>query len=65
MYYGIYRIRNAHEQTVLDLLLQGVNEGEQLLKRSWLSTSQFNQVLTMLEIAGKVRPLGANQWALY
>jgi DNA processing protein len=59
------RGRNAHEQTVLDLLLQGVNEGEQLLRRSRLSTSQFNQVLTMLEIGGKVRPLGANQWALY
>jgi DNA processing protein len=59
------RGRNAHEQTVLDLLLQGVNEGEQLLKRSRLSTSQFNQVLTMLEIGGKVRPLGANHWALY
>ena len=59
------RGRNANEQTVLDLLLQGVNEGEQLLKRSRLSTSQFNQVLTMLEIGGKVRPLGANQWALY
>jgi DNA processing protein len=59
------RGRNAHEQTVLDLILQGINEGDQLLKLSRLSTSQFNQVLTMLEIGGKIRPLGANHWAIF
>jgi DNA processing protein len=58
------RGRNAHEQTVLDLLVKGVNDGEQLLKQSELSISQFNQVLTMLEIGGKIRSLGANHWTL-
>ncbi|MGC1176947.1 MAG: DNA-processing protein DprA [Candidatus Saccharimonadales bacterium] len=58
------RGRNAHEQRVLDLLLRGINEGELLLQQSELSASQFNQVLTMLEIGGKVRSLGANQWSL-
>ncbi len=58
------RGRNAHEQTVLDLLLRGVNDGDQLLKASKLSTSEFNQVLTMLEIGGKIRAVGGNQWAL-
>ncbi len=59
------RGRNAHEQQVLDLMLQGVAEGEQLLKQSQLSTSEFNQVLTMLEVGGKIRSLGANQWAIH
>lgn len=59
------RGRNAHEQTVLDLILQGINDGQSLLSLSRLSVSQFNQVLTMLEIGGKVRPLGANNWAIY
>jgi DNA processing protein len=59
------RGRNANEQIVLDLLLEGVNDGEQLLKRSRLSVSEFNQVLTMLEIGGKVRCLGNNHWAIY
>ncbi len=58
------RGRNANEQVVLDLLLRGVNDGEQLLQASDLSTSEFNQVLTMLEIGGQIRSLGANQWAL-
>lgn len=59
------RGRNAHEQTVLDLMLQGINDGESLLKQSRLPTSEFNQVLTMLEIGGKIRGLGANHWGLY
>lgn len=58
------RGRNAHEQTVLDLILTGVIDGDELLRESHLSTSEFNQVLTMLEISGKIRSLGANQWSL-
>ena len=61
---GEIRGRNQHEQIVLDLMLNGVADGEQLLKRSGLSPSEFNQVLTMLELGGTVRPLGANQWSL-
>jgi DNA processing protein len=57
--------RNAHEQTVLDLLLQGINDGASLLQQSRLSISEFNQVLTMLEIGGKIRSLGANNWSVY
>lgn len=58
------RGRNDHEQTVLDLLLTGISDGEELLAESRLTTSQFNQVLTMLEVGGLIRPLGANQWSL-
>jgi DNA processing protein len=58
------RGRNKHEQIVLDLILEGINRGEVLLDKSGLSTMQFNQVLTMLEIGGKIRPLGANNWAI-
>lgn len=56
--------RNAYEQRVLDLLLQGVNDGNTLLTKSDLTITEFNQTLTMLELGGKVRSLGANQWAL-
>jgi DNA processing protein len=61
----VVRGRNANEQTLLDLLLQGVREGEKLLEASKLSVSEFNQALTMLEIGSKIRPLGGNQWAIY
>jgi len=57
--------RNAYEQRVLDLLMRGVADGEDLLAQSQLSIAEFNQTLTMLEISSKVRSLGANHWALY
>lgn len=56
--------RNINEQTVIDLILQGINDGVELLKLSRLSISDFNQVLTMLEIGGKIRALGNNKWSL-
>jgi len=56
---------NQHEQKILDLILAGTNDGEVLLKQSELDVSLFNQTLAMLEITGKIRALGLNQWALY
>jgi DNA processing protein len=58
------RGRNQHEQTIIDLLGRGISDGTELLSQSSLSASEFNQALTMLEISGKIRPLGANQWCL-
>lgn len=55
---------NADEQAILDLLQGGTNDGAALLAGSALPAATFNQVLTMLEISGKIRPLGNNAWAL-
>lgn len=52
------------EQAILGLIYQDVRDGQQLLIQSKLEVSQFNQTLTMLEITGKVRPIGADQWAI-
>lgn len=57
--------RNANEQTVIDLIIQGNNDGALLLKKSQLNISDFNQVMTMLEIGGKIRSLGYNKWTLH
>ena len=54
----------AEEQTVIDLLYGGLSDGHELLLQSQLAPVEFNQVLTMLEISGKVRALGNNQWGL-
>ena len=55
---------NPHEQVLLTLLYEGVSDGSELLTRSQLDVSLFNQTLTMLEIQGSIRPLGNNQWSL-
>jgi DNA processing protein len=59
------RGRSAEEQKILDLLLRGITDGEQLLRHCELDPSAFNSVLTMLEIGGKIRSLGGNQWSVY
>jgi hypothetical protein len=41
-----------------------VSDGNELQQGSQLNIDVFNQTLTMLEINGKVRSLGANQWSL-
>ena len=56
--------RNLAEQTLLDLMLKGVKDADELLTRSKLSVSDFNQTLVTLEISGTIRSLGANQWAI-
>lgn len=53
-----------HEQQLLNLLMQDIHDGEALLQASGQSVAQFNQTLTMLEITGKIMPLGANRWGL-
>jgi DNA processing protein len=55
---------NTTEQLILGLIFEGVRDSDMLLAGSNLSVTEFNQTLTMLEITGKVRPLGGGQWTL-
>jgi len=55
---------NAHEQAVIDLLKTGLTDAEELQRNSRLDIAAFNQTMTMLELGGKIRPIGANNWAL-
>jgi len=50
------------EQQILDILADGPTDGARLLQLSGLEITLFNQSLTMLEITGKIRGLGNNQW---
>ncbi|HSX08109.1 MAG TPA: DNA-processing protein DprA [Candidatus Saccharimonadales bacterium] len=59
---AVLRGSTPEEQTVLNLLAAGATEGAELLAKSELSIQAFNQTLTMLEITGKIRALGNNQW---
>jgi DNA processing protein len=52
------------EQALIDLLAAGEDDGDLLMARSNLEIHHFNQALTMLEISGKIRSLGANRWTL-
>ena len=60
------RVKGANdaEQSLIDLLAKDISDGAELLEQSKLEVGEFNQTLTMLEISGKIRSLGANQWSL-
>jgi DNA processing protein len=54
----------AEEAALLKLLMAGVKEGELLHQQSGLPAAEYSQTMTMLEIEGKIRSLGANQWTI-
>lgn len=55
---------NEQELALIQLLKDGICDGEEMLIRSQLSAQEFNVHLTMLEIRGVILPLGANNWTL-
>lgn len=50
------------ESVILKLLATGIRDGDLLQQQSGLETSEFSTTLTMLELNGQIRALGANQW---
>ena len=56
--------QTTEEQTIIDLLANGVSEGDELQAKSELDPNLYSQTLTMLEIRGAIHSLGANRWSL-
>lgn len=52
------------EQIIIDIMKEGVTDLDQIQAKSEIDPAIFNQTITMLEISGKIRPLGANHWKL-
>ena len=52
------------EQNVIKALQSGLRDGDEIQKKLEVSATELSTALTMLEINGIIRNLGANQWAL-
>lgn len=52
------------ETDILNMLGGGVTDAALLHSASGLNAIEFNQTLTMLEIAGKIRSIGSDHWIL-
>ena len=52
------------ETQILQMIANGVQDGELILERTNLDVSEFNRTITLLEIKGRIRSLGANNWML-
>ncbi len=52
------------ETAILSLIQGGIRDGDAIHQASGLNTAEFNQTLTMMELDGRIRALGANQWTV-
>jgi len=52
------------EGIIIKLISEGLRDGDEIQQKSGLSASDFATALTMLEINGVIKPLGANNWTL-
>ncbi len=59
-----HKSSDPDQQAVLDALYAGLSDSQDLLQHSGLDMGAYNTALTMLELEGKVRPLGNNQWSV-
>ncbi len=51
------------ETKIPEMLPSGICDGDELQQLSGVTSSEFSQAITIMEINGKLRGLGANQWA--
>ncbi|MCL1839566.1 DNA-processing protein DprA [Candidatus Saccharibacteria bacterium] len=54
----------ANEQKIIDALKNGLRDGDKIIETLKFPVSEFNQTITLMEIKGMIRSLGANHWAL-
>ena len=59
-----YKGATDEETAILQLISQGISDGSELLHITKLAPQVFNQTLTMLEITGKISPLGTGKWGI-
>ena len=52
------------ETSILEALGEGLRNGEKIMEKTKLPPEVFNQTITLLEIKGRIRSLGMNNWGL-
>ena len=52
------------ETAILKCLSDGIRDGDEIIKKSKISAALFGQTVSLMEIKGLIRSLGANKWAL-
>lgn len=55
---------SKHEAIIMELLAGGITESQALIRNSQLPAAVFAQTMSLMEITGKIRNLGAGRWAL-
>ncbi len=55
---------NSLESEIIRQIAAGVRDGAAIMRECNTTATDFNTALTMLEIAGSIKSLGANQWTI-
>jgi len=55
---------DSGEMAIIELLKTGVKGGDELQAESALPPAEYSRAMTMLELRGDIRPLGADKWSL-
>ena len=58
----LLRTETEAEKVVLTLIFEGMQDGDEIIKRLKMSATEFSQTITILEIKGLVISLGMNKW---
>lgn len=56
------KAESKEEALIFELLEQGINSSDELIRQGNMSATEFANIITLMEITGKVRNLGAGQW---
>ena len=59
------RGQTPSETAILRAIAGGLADGDEILRATKLSAADYNVAMTMLEVNGRIRALGANKWALH
>ena len=58
------RLETEVERQIVAMILTGVQDGEEIVKKSGILVTDFMQVITILEVKGVVKSLGMNKWTV-
>jgi DNA processing protein len=60
---SVIRAQNPHELLIMRTLEGGTSTTQQLIETTQLTAAEFASVVSLMEITGKIRNLGAGHWA--
>lgn len=61
---SIYSASNPDELKIIQLISDGIIDNDEIYRKSGLTTVDFQQTITMLEITGIISTLGGGKWTL-
>ena len=56
--------QNSHEARIIKSLRSGLSRGQELIDATGLDAAEFASLISLMELTGKVRNLGAGLWAV-